>query len=275
MYHSDDNRFSKRISFFYLGLSLLLVVLPLRTVVNSIKSVLAYVFIPQVRMSHATVEYFQGANETVKELINAHAENVLLQNEISAARILQTQMEEVMRENERLSAAVKIAPHKKWEGTWAKVAYRESNRWNTVIIDKGSKDGVENKSAVVAIENGVLALAGEVIEVNESTAKILLVNDMDFSAYAHLALSGNEGLITGTNGRFLKLKYLPLDIVFEEDEEVLTSPNSSVFPRGIRVGKARRQAQVESTHTSATFNVAPFINPNSVKEVFVIKQGAK
>ena len=42
---------------FYLVLSFLLMILPLEGLVNSVKAVLSYVFIPQIRLSHSAVKY--------------------------------------------------------------------------------------------------------------------------------------------------------------------------------------------------------------------------
>ena len=49
----------------FLLLSFLLMILPLEGVVSSVKAVLSYVFIPQIRLAHGTVKYAQGVSQTV------------------------------------------------------------------------------------------------------------------------------------------------------------------------------------------------------------------
>ncbi|WP_428043479.1 rod shape-determining protein MreC [Candidatus Avelusimicrobium faecicola] len=255
---------------FYLVLSFLLMILPLEGLVNSVKAVLSYVFIPQIRLSHSAVKYAQGVSATVQELLNAHHENRQLHQEIEAAKILSAQAEMVFAENERLTAILKLEPSKPWKGTWATIAYREPSQWNTVIIDKGAQDGIEPRSAVIAVENGVEGLAGEVVEVTENTAKVLLVRDEDFSAAAFLIPGREEGLLAGGGTGAVLLKYVPLLSQVKPGDKVYTSAASSIFPAGILAGEVSAVRRGGSFQTALTVEVAPAISSSTLKEVFVI-----
>lgn len=255
---------------FYLVLSFLLMILPLEGLVNSVKAVLSYVFIPQIRLSHSAVKYAQGVSATVQELLNAHHENRQLHQEIEAAKILSAQAEMVFAENERLTAILKLEPSKPWKGTWATIAYREPSQWNTVIIDKGAQDGIEPRSAVIAVENGVEGLAGEVVEVTENTAKVLLVRDEDFSAAAFLSPGREEGLLAGGGTGAVLLKYVPLLSQVKPGDKVYTSAASSIFPAGILAGEVSAVRRGGSFQTALTVEVAPAISSSTLKEVFVI-----
>ena len=255
---------------FYLVLSFLLMILPLEGLVNSVKAVLSYIFIPQIRLSHSAVKYAQGVSSTVQELLNAHHEKRQLHQEIEAAKILSAQAEMVFAENERLTAILKLEPSKPWKGTWATIAYREPSQWNTVIIDKGSQDGIEPRSAVIAVENGVEGLAGEVVEVTENTAKVLLVRDEDFTAAAFLSSVREEGLLVGGGNGPVLLKYVPLLSQVKLGDKVYTSAASSIFPAGILVGEVSAVRRGESFQTALTVEVTPAISSSTLKEVFVI-----
>ena len=255
---------------FYLVLSFLLMILPLEGLVNSVKAVLSYVFIPQIRLSHSAVKYAQGVSATVQELLNAHHENRQLHQEIEAAKILSAQAEMVFAENERLTAILKLEPSKPWKGTWATIAYREPSQWNTVIIDKGAQDGIEPRSAVIAVENGVEGLAGEVVEVTENTAKVLLVRDEDFSAAAFLSPGREEGLLAGGGTGAVLLKYVPLLSQVKPGDKVYTSAASSIFPAGILAGEVSAVRRGGSFQTALTVEVAPAISSSTLKEVFII-----
>ena len=255
---------------FYLVLSFLLMILPLEGVVNSVKAVLSYIFIPQIRLSHSAVKYAQGVSATVQELLNAHHENRQLHQEIEAAKILSAQAEMVFAENERLTAILKLEPSKPWKGTWATIAYREPSQWNTVIIDKGAQNGIEPRSAVIAVENGVEGLAGEVVEVTENTAKVLLVRDEDFSAAAFLSPGREEGLLVGGGTGAVLLKYVPLLSQVKPGDKVYTSAASSIFPAGILAGEVSAVRRGGSFQTALTVEIAPAISSSTLKEVFVI-----
>ena len=257
----------------FLLVSFLLMILPLEGFISSVKAVLAYVFIPQIRMAHSTVQYAQGVSETVQELLRAHQENGQLAQEVQTARLLTAQAQEVFAENERLTQLLQLKAAHPWTGVWAKVAYREPTQWNAVTLDKGSADGIVARSAVIATQNGQEALAGVVVEVTENTSKVLLLRDEDFSAAVRLAASGAEGLLTGDGPRPVQIKYIPLLTHVEKGEQVLTSSSSSVFPAGILVGHVSDVRGKDTLQTALTVEMVPHVYLPSVREVFVILEG--
>lgn len=279
MLHSKKKRknaapagFSRKalLPLFYLTFSFLLMILPLDGLVSSVKAVLGYIFIPQIRLSHSAVKYADNVSATVRELLDTHHENRQLRQEIEAAKILGAQAEMVFEENERLTEILNLKPSRPWKGVWAQIAYREPSQWNTVILDKGSRDGIEPRCAVIAVEDGVEGLAGEVVEVSENTSKVLLVRDEEFSAAANLNPSRDEGLLVGGGTGAVKLKYVPLMSSVKEGDRVYTSASSSIFPAGILIGEVSSVIKGNSFQTALTVEVAPVIHSTAIKEVFVI-----
>lgn len=254
----------------YLLLSLLLMLLPLEGPVASFKAVLGYIFLPQVRAAHNVTTYAEGVSQTVRELLDTHEENQHLKQEIETNRLLVQQAQHVFEENERLTSILQVVPQYRWKGVWAKVAYREPSQWNAVTLDKGSKDGVAERSAVIAVENGRVGLAGVVVEVTETTSKVLLVRDEDFSAAVYLSRGKETGLLTGDGPRPVRLQYIPLQAEVQEGDDVYTSSTSSVFPAGIWVGKVSKVKEDESFQTALTIHVTPGVRASLVQEVFVI-----
>lgn len=249
--------------------SFLLMILPLEGFIASVKAVLSYVFIPQVRLSHQVVQYGQGVSHTVQELLQAHQENQQLKQEIETAHLLAAQAEDVFAENKRLTQLLQLQQAFPWKGVWGKVAYREPTQWNTVIIDKGAADGIEERSAVIAVDGDKEGLAGVVVEVTDQTAKVLLVRDEEFSAAVRFQ-EGEEGLLVGNGPRSVQVKYVPLLAQIKKGDLVFTSASSSVFPAGILVGQVNSINEEESFQTSLTINVIPQVRSSAVKEVFVI-----
>lgn len=259
----------------FLLVSLLLMILPLEGFISSVKAVLAYAFIPQIRAAHSTVQYAQGVSETIQELLRVHQENEQLTQEVQSARLLAAQAQEVFAENERLTQLLHIKTARPWKGIWAKVAYREPTQWNAVTLDKGSADGITPRSAVIAMQDGQEGLAGVVVEVTENTSKVLLLGDEDFSAAVRLASSGAEGLLSGNGPRPMQIKYIPLLTQVEKGEKVVTSSSSSVFPAGILVGHVSEVREKDAFQTALTVEVSPQVYLPSVREVFVLLEGNK
>lgn len=259
----------------YLLFSLLLMLLPLEGPVASFKAVLGYIFLPQVRAAHNVTTYAEGVSQTVRELLDAHRENQHLKQEIETTRLMAEQAQNVFEENERLASILQVTAQQRWKGVWAKVAYREPSQWNAVTLDKGSKDGVAERSAVIAVENGKAGLAGVVVEVTENTSKVLLVRDEEFSAAVYLDRGKETGLLTGDGPRPVRLQYIPLQAEVQEGDDVYTSSTSSVFPAGIWVGKVSKVKEDDSFQTALTVQVAPGVRASSVQEVFVIASEKK
>ena len=256
----------------FLLLSLILMILPLEGVVTSVKAVLSYVFIPPVRAAHGTVKYAQGVHQTVQELLHVHQENQFLKQQIEMEHLRAMQAETVFKENERLTQALALESVSAWQGKWAKVAYREPRPWNTVAIDKGTADGIKERSAVLSLEQGQEGLAGVVVEVSENTAKVLLVRDEDFSAAVTLEQGQEEGLLVGGGGNAVRVKYIPLQAQVSKGDKVVTSANSSIFPAGILVGTVRALREDGSFRTAQTVEIEPTVRFSAVKEVFVLSK---
>ena len=254
----------------FLLLSFLLMILPLEGMVASIKVVLSYVFIPQIRLAHGGVKYAENVHQTVQELLQTHTENRLLKQQMEETQMLTSQAQYIFQENERLSAIVGVQPAQRWQGVWAKVAYREPAQWNTVIIDKGAADGVQERSAVLSLAHGQEGLAGVVIEVTENTAKVLLLRDEDFTAAVMLERGQEEGLLVGGGLHPVRLKYIPLLTPVVKGDKIYTASSSSIFPAGILVGSVSDVREDDSFQTSLTVEVAPAVRSGAVKELFVI-----
>ena len=250
-------------------------ILPLEGFVASVKTLLSYVFIPQVRMAHGTVKYAKGVHQTIQELLDAHQENHSLKQELEMNHLLAAQAETVFRENERLTEILKLNPVRRWKGVWAQVAYREPSQWNTVIIDKGAADGIEERSAVLSVEDGQEGLAGIVVEVAEKTSKVLLVRNEDFSVAVTLEQGQEEGLLVGGGIHPVRIKYIPLLAQVTRGDKVYTSASSSVFPAGILVGYVRTVREDSSFQTAQTVEVVPLVRSAAVKELFVISSSGK
>ncbi len=254
----------------FLALSVLLMLLPLEGPVTSMKVLLSYIFIPQIRAAHQAVEYSKNVSSTVRELLEAHRENENLKAQLRQIQLESAQAREVFEENKRLTAALQVqAPHQ-WTGVWAKTAYREPSQWNSVVVDKGSGEGIQVRSAALAQQNGQPVLAGVVVEVNERTAKVLLLRDEDFSAVVYASPSGDEGLLTGAGAANLKMRYLPLLSEIHEGETVYTSPSSSIFPAGILVGRVMEVNRADGIQSSLTAYVEPAAASSAVQELFIL-----
>ena len=267
---SHSGRGNKILPAVFIVLSVLLMLLPLESPVMSAKALLSYIFVPQIRAAHGGVEYAKGVSRTVRSLLDTHRENERLKEEMAQLQVENAQAREIFWENERLTKALNLPTPKIWRGVWAKTAYREPTQWNSIVIDKGTAEGVQNRSAVIAQKDGQPVLAGVVLEAQEHTAKVLLLRDEDFSAAVYADPSGEEGLLVGAGAADMKMLYLPLLAQVEEGEKVYTSASSSLFPAGLLVGQITEIEDEDGFRNSLTARVEPAADAASVRELFIL-----
>jgi rod shape-determining protein MreC len=118
-----------------------------------------------------------------------------------------------------------------------------------IIIDKGSADGLQQGMAVVDPDYYV----GQISEVQEHTAKVLLIGDQNASVGAMLFDSKADGIVYGRwqSGGLLTMQHVDKDVKPAVEEWVVTSDVSasetarvpSNIPIGIVVGEPVLNAQ--------------------------------
>lgn len=158
-------------------------------------------------------------------------------------------LSEVERENEqmrRLLAFAETRPGLELRGAQvvARVISQESTNFLEYIeVDLGTQQGIEVGMAVLT-EQG---LVGRISEVNDVTAKVLLITDPSSGVNAILQSSRLNGVVQGLTGGDLLMDFIPQGPVFSVGEVVLTSGIGLRFPRGIPIGQVieRRQRDID------------------------------
>lgn len=112
------------------------------------------------------------------------------------------------------------------------------NTGNTLIIDKGARDGVQEESAVI-VGDGILV--GKIAKVNPRTAIVRLIND-PHSKIAATVLNADKsiGLVEGGFGISVKLTTVLQTEVLKEGDLIITSGLEETVPRGLLIGQITR-----------------------------------
>lgn len=143
------------------------------------------------------------------------------------------------RQLERLLALREQGRHR---GLAARVTARDPGRWfSTVIIDRGSRDGVRRNAAVVTPEGVV----GRVIEVTPLAARVLLIADSRSAVGVVVQPTRDAAVVEGRGSGQLHLRYLSRGARVRPGQMVVTSGLGGVFPRGLVVGRIIRIGREE------------------------------
>lgn len=173
---------------------------------------------------------------------------------------------EVYLENKRLKEILYFKEQSAYKVIAARVIGRTADNWSSVIIiDKGFHNGI--KRGYVAIS--YLGLVGRVVETSESTSKIMLINDPDMGISSQIQRSRQEGLVSGTMGSSLMMRYLPADSDIRISDAVITSGLTGLYPKGLLIGKVIGIGE-EFAGLSRYAIIKPAVNLSNIEEVLII-----
>ena len=139
------------------------------------------------------------------------------------------------RENERLRRLLNIVDDVPAGWSVATVIGREpSQRYSSLTLDRGSAAGIRIDATVIAPDG---SLVGRIVETGVWTSLVQLVTDPLAGVGARLATSRATGLVSGTGGALLELRYIDSLTEVVPGEVVLTSGEDGIYPPGQLIGQ--------------------------------------
>jgi len=200
------------------------------------------------------------------QLVSVAAENQRLKRLLAEAVEENHRLAEVDLSNQRLRDLLKFRETLPRQVVAAQVVGRDPSPWfQTIIIDKGTTDGVIKTSPVVVAEGVV----GQVIDASERYAKVLLIVDQDSAVDALVQRSRARGVIKGDGELGCIFQYVLRKDDVGVGDIVVTSGLDGVFPKGLRVGQVsevvRRNAGLFQNVT-----ITSFVDFEKLEEVLVI-----
>ena len=79
-------------------------------------------------------------------------------------------------------------------------------------------------------------LVGKIVEVNYSTARALLVSDLNSKIPVGIEPGNIQSILSGTGKQNGKIEYLETDIIIQDKSIVYTSGSGGLFKPGIPIG---------------------------------------
>lgn len=209
----------------------------------------------------------------VAEIDRLRVDNQSLRAELERLRVENRTADQLRRENAELSALLQVRNGFEYETVAAMVIARESSEFRRLVtIGKGTDDGISVGDVVVA-EGG--ALAGRVIEVGPTFARVLLITDTGSTVIGQLASSGASGEVVGQLGGVLIMSKIDATERVVLGEEVVTAGIElsggirSAYPRGLLIGRVVDVGQ-EANEVVQTASLEPAVAVDRVRFVLVI-----
>ena len=218
-----------------------------------------------------------GTVNSISELKKLKNDYDVLLKKVEDFQILQRDVVELRLENKRLKKQLEYSSSINGKYISSEIVAQEpGNLFTTMIIDKGSKEGITVNMPVIAFLDGLQGLVGKIVEVTPYSSKVLPVFNKSSFVGARLLASRYEGLV---NGEGLKYGYLTMSYVKKGTKEIVkygdivtTSGMKSIYPKGIYIGRVR-EIDTPKWQPSLELKLEPVIDFSRLEYVFILVGG--
>ncbi|MCB1279041.1 rod shape-determining protein MreC [Prosthecobacter sp.] len=193
--------------------------------------------------------------------------------QLERLRIIQQKYNQIIEENAKLRQLIEFKQSAPFKMTAAKVIRRSSSTWwNSLIIDKGSLDGIGTDSPVITS----VGLVGKTSTLAPHMAKVILLTDEMCCVSAKIEGTLEQGILGGERAALevrpeLHLRFLNRNSNINAGAGVYSTGEGGVFPADLLLGRVKR---FENREISGEAVVEPAVDFSTLDYVFVIEMQA-
>lgn len=193
------------------------------------------------------------------------AENARLREEI--ARLTEL---EVASQRLRQQLGFDISPYRRRIAA-SVVSLRPTAGFETLVIGRGSSDGIRVRDVVVA-QGGIV---GQVFGVGADSASVMMLSDRNSAIGARIQRGDSRatGICRGTGQAELDMEYVSRDASVRVGDTVVSSGlggQGSVYPKGLPIGTVTAVTDDKSGATRIV-KVKPIANFDRIEEAYVLQ----
>jgi rod shape-determining protein MreC len=199
-------------------------------------------------------------------LVQAARQSDELKRQVAKLRQQLTDLEELKQENERLRDQLKFKSAESYPVVAAQVVGVDpTNYFRSIIINKGSRDGVRSQMPAINAKGVV----GRVIWSSPSYAKVLLLIDPNAAMDVLVQRTRARGIVEGAGRDAMRLKYIQLAEDVAAGDSLISTGADGVFPKGMLVGLVRA-VKHGGKGVFQSIDVEPAVDFERLEEVLVI-----
>lgn len=250
----------------YISFSLNLGGGPLNTIAGTI-------FGPMQKGINAMGGWLSEQSDNLKSMHEVMDENEQLKQQVADLTQELNSMKLDQYELENLRQLLELdEQYSDYEKTAANVIGKDPGNWfHTFLIDKGSKDGIEEDMNVIA--NG--GLVGIVIEVGPHYAKVRSIIDDRSSVYGMVLSTSDNCIVNGDLASMTENQVITFSNLRDGDDQVqigdqiVTSNVSEKYLRGLLIGYVSSISE-DSNHLTKSGTITPVVDFEHLQQVLVI-----
>ncbi len=200
-----------------------------------------------------------------------HDENIILKQQIGELNNQINTLKEAELENIRLKEmlAYKQKAVEHYDLTVAAIIAENNNKLeHTIILDKGSNDGIASNMIVLNHQG----LVGRITSVLSDSCEVVLVLDREGAVGARVwETRETPGVVEGmgSDKNILRMVHMPHDADICLGDIIVTSGLDGIYPEGIRIGEVV-DISIEAGGLTKQATIEPYVNFSKLEEVFIL-----
>jgi len=236
-----------------------------------VEKAIATVLYPLQAATDWVADQFSGVTQSVRELSQLRKENARLREREKQADQDEARIQLLTQENQQLRSELKMKEQSQYPLLTAEVVSRTSDNWyRTVIINRGSRDGVQPNMAVVNWQG----LVGKVSQTTPFTSTVQLMTDAGFGQTGFGAgakvSTGELGVIETVQGGHVRMTFFltASQPAAQVGQPIFTS-GQAVMPADLLIGYVDSVGSGDSP-MDRFLNVRPAVDFNKLDVVHVV-----
>lgn len=178
-------------------------------------------------------KYAAYSYNTIRDHIILYKDYDILKKKLKKIESQKHNIDFLIAENQKLKKTLEDVSYSSHEQLAKVLIDKESPFLRSIIINKGTKHNV-TKGMTVLNDN---YLVGKVVEVNFSTARVLLLSDLNSKTPVTIEPGSIQAILSGTGKNSGIIQYTKENLPINAGSIVFTSGAGGLFKEGIPVGK--------------------------------------
>jgi len=186
--------------------------------------------------------------------------------------MIQAELAELKTENDRLRNMLDLRGKVRYQSIAAELISKDPDNWfRTLVVNRGSDDGVEVNMPVIAYQNGRRVVVGKIVQVRGSISRIQPIVAPDIKIGCKLNENKIPGLLSGYsyNADYCVVNYISRATPAKKGDIIITSGQAGVFPPELYIGTVER-TELSETNPYQRIIVKPFVDYSLLEEVFIL-----
>jgi rod shape-determining protein MreC len=216
--------------------------------------------------AQSTVVRLRELPERVGAFRSLVAENERLRKRVTELEAERNRLLEAEAITQRLQELLQFRSTLPTGSITASVIGSSASTWfHSLLLDKGSRDGIRKGMAVVS----PLGVVGQIVAATSRTSKVLLLTDPNSGIDALVQDSRARGIVSGSLDNGPLMKYVKRSEEIKEGDRLVTSGLDGLYPKGLLIGTVTT-VNKKSFGLFQHVKVALAVDPSQIEEVLVV-----